>query len=683
MRKFRSILLILLLSLLFTGCNNKKNRITLSSWKYFNGQEFTPDGNFFYHRLKIYKLHELASITPDHQGFMTITSTFKIPQEMRYMDLSLYLGKLTIAGKVFVNGHELETVGTLPPNAFFSGNVSHAINIPREFLNEQSINKVDIIIWVDGTGGIEGIPFIGTVDDAKRTAKVSTFFMSELPLLLSTVLFLIAIYYFMLFFVQRKKQEYLFFGLMNLTSCLYLVPFFVGEFTWLMGLTSMLRFRIIFEAIGGLVTSFFVASFFLASLGITIKKRAASGRIICLLVPLAFYLSTKSMVSYCKNIVLIYFGIAAQVLYIVFAIMKFWKEKRREIFRLVLPFTPTFITIGLDLYFKTAKPTLYLPYFTAYGWVTTSIVFLAVLSKTYASMQMEMDRLNSHLEQEVNLRTMELEKANQELAYKNHQSEQDLDLAVHMQQEFYKGNHDFFGWDIAVHFQPLMGVSGDLYDFYALEGILRGVGLFDVSGHGISSGLVTMLAKNAIFHEFRASLPLDLSQAIEKVNDAIIRVKGEIENYMTGILCRLDKEDNEKIEMVNAGCPYPILYHANTGDAEYLTPDSSKPQYGMLGVKGFPLKCQTINFRIQEEDFLVLYTDGLIESCNRDGQDYGKERVLESIKRAKGSAQDILENITNDLMLFMDGARMDDDLTIVILKRAKKFEDDISDLEEL
>jgi sigma-B regulation protein RsbU (phosphoserine phosphatase) len=58
------------------------------------------------------------------------------------------------------------------------------------------------------------------------------------------------------------------------------------------------------------------------------------------------------------------------------------------------------------------------------------------------------------------------------------------------------------GWDIAFVFRPMAGVSGDMYDFYTEGDTLNGVALFDVSGHGIASGLITMIARTVFQRNF-------------------------------------------------------------------------------------------------------------------------------------------------------------------------------------
>lgn len=294
----------------------------------------------------------------------------------------------------------------------------------------------------------------------------------------------------------------------------------------------------------------------------------------------------------------------------------------------------------------------------------------------------ELEYLRKNLEKEVQSRTRDLKKANNELKIKNKQAKQDMDLAAHLQQALYLHGVNYLGWDIAIEFEPLSGISGDLYDFYEFEGLLRGIGLFDVSGHGISSGLVTVLAKNTIFHEFRAALPLSLSEAMYRINNSVIRIKGDIENYMTGTICRINKEDSSKLEIVNAGAPYPVYKSKNKKNSILITPDKKKPQYGMIGVSGLDVCFQTIKRKMNIDDFIVFYTDGIIEAENETGEQYGIERLQSVINKANGTAQDIMDTISADFKNFVGEQEIEDDISVIVLKRVTETID-TGNIEEL
>jgi sigma-B regulation protein RsbU (phosphoserine phosphatase) len=68
----------------------------------------------------------------------------------------------------------------------------------------------------------------------------------------------------------------------------------------------------------------------------------------------------------------------------------------------------------------------------------------------------------------------------------------------------------------------MSGVSGDLYDFYQKEGRLTGLSLFDVSGHGIASGLITLLARSVILRVFMEAGTARLGEVRQKINSQLI-----------------------------------------------------------------------------------------------------------------------------------------------------------------
>ena len=136
--------------------------------------------------------------------------------------------------------------------------------------------------------------------------------------------------------------------------------------------------------------------------------------------------------------------------------------------------------------------------------------------------------------------------------------ENEIKMAAIIQQNFFRQEIDNIKkYEVAYFSRPMVGVSGDLYDFYKTGEKLDGLGVFDVSGHGISSGIVTMLVKNIIHQEFYNQKDADLWEIVNEINDRVIEEKGDIQNYLTGVLVRLYED---KFELVDAGHPAPILY---------------------------------------------------------------------------------------------------------------------------
>ena len=113
----------------------------------------------------------------------------------------------------------------------------------------------------------------------------------------------------------------------------------------------------------------------------------------------------------------------------------------------------------------------------------------------------------------------------------------------------------------------MAAVSGDLFDIYHRQNNIDGIGIFDISGHGLASGLVTMLVKNIIHQEFYKIADTDLAEILSRINTRIIQEKADIENYLTGILVRIG---SDKIELVNAGHPFPILYKSKQKECFFV-----------------------------------------------------------------------------------------------------------------
>lgn len=243
----------------------------------------------------------------------------------------------------------------------------------------------------------------------------------------------------------------------------------------------------------------------------------------------------------------------------------------------------------------------------------------------------------------------------------------EIKLASSIQQNFYKQDvTKIKDWDIGFCYQPMTGVSGDLYDVFKTDDVLDGFGVFDVSGHGISSGLVTMLVKNIIHQEFYIDKDEELWETLLKINDRVIEEKGDIENYLTGILARI--KDKNTIEFVNASHPLPLVYRKKTGDIEVIPRRTEA--LGAIGIKDFPTFYESQFINLEEGDELILYTDGAIECINSNSEEFGIERLKESLKNVvEFRASEQIYLILNDINDFRGSVDPKDDITLLIIKK--------------
>lgn len=301
-----------------------------------------------------------------------------------------------------------------------------------------------------------------------------------------------------------------------------------------------------------------------------------------------------------------------------------------------------------------------------------------------AEIEIERNReLNRTLEDKVEERTSELQSAMEEIeAINDYLSDtnkslqdaqrimqRDMDMAINVQRKFFPDRAPSVQeWEVAFYFRPMAGVSGDLFDFYLREEMLNGVAIFDVSGHGIASGLITMIAKSILFRTFHNGEGAPINEILEKANKEIIQEIGKTDNFISGILIKLD---DDVIEYSNAGHTDLLLKKGRDRQVVKVLPDNGEEYKGYyMGVEimdhPFPLH----RFKVEKNDSLMLFTDCLIEGKNMHDEEFGLENLLHTFSAVNGdlSAQEQLYEVMQAFNTFTEN-RYNDDLTAIVLRR--------------
>lgn len=260
-------------------------------------------------------------------------------------------------------------------------------------------------------------------------------------------------------------------------------------------------------------------------------------------------------------------------------------------------------------------------------------------------------------------------------------------MAALIQKSFFRQEVSLFqGWDIACTCIPLAGISGDLYDLYPKEiddsrtekkadderekEEIGGLGIFDSSGHGITTGIITMLAKNIFKQEFYENKNKDIVELMEKINLRFNVEKGEVDTYMTGIFVRmkdLDAKGNGQIEFVNAGHQAPVLYRKKNGSFELI--NNSTLSVGAIGLSSIDPYYDSINITLEKGDELILYTDGVINVCAPGGRRLGSQGFINILaSNIDKDADSQLSDIISDIASFKGMEPSKDDMTIMLLR---------------
>lgn len=269
---------------------------------------------------------------------------------------------------------------------------------------------------------------------------------------------------------------------------------------------------------------------------------------------------------------------------------------------------------------------------------------------------------------EVQEKTREITKKNRLLQRQQMIQERDMKMAELVQKSFYPSKAPCKnGWETSFIFKPMASVSGDLYDFYFdKDKKFCGIGLFDVSGHGVASGLVGILSKYLAEKIFIKNRQKPLEKLIQEFSETLAQEKGSVENYLTGIFLRLNQN---QVEYVNGGHTDVLLKNAKTGKVEILGGKDGKFRGMFLGMPGLPSDgCSTVLRQMEAGDVLLLYTDCLVESRNSSGEELGQERLFKILEECPAkNSKETLAFIVEKFKNFTKGVPLRDDLTIIVL----------------
>ncbi len=673
---------ILLLTTSFTLCSCKKeepvSRIDLTKdWTYTIEKNALPDDfKSFDNEL----LKNLEKLVPNEYGYIWIKKHFEIPADLKDQNLGIYLGRITLADETYINDAYVGGEGYFPDHEFSAWNTARYYTIPKKLLKEGQ-NEIFIKIWVNGEGSIVSNPFISRVAIAEKAAAKEEFWNSKINLIFSFAMLIIAAYHLMLYFRNKNEKTNLTFALINIFSALYLSVFFYDQLPLAFGeKISFLFFQKVFSNAMPFVLAYMVTSFITNFVNAKENKIIKTFRTILLIIPIVIILFAPNY-RILRSMRWTLMMVVPQMLYLLFVIIRAFIKKEKDAFVLLLGFSPLLATFLIDIVVHNILNNYSFPYITSIGWQLVIISLLFILAHRFESSKRQVEYLNKNLENKVEERTKELSESNSKLSDANNQLEvtnnqlveakrkadRDMRLAANVQNTFFNPNLPHFkDWDLVYYFKPAAGVSGDLYDFFHDGKNLQGLGLFDVSGHGIASGLVTMLAKTVIDRKFKEGVNYPLSRVMSEIDKQIKEEKGDIENYLTGILLRIQEN---KVEFINAGHPNAFVRTAKNGKCHAIELKDAEKKNGIIGMNTLDKDFTTLKFSMQKGDSLILYTDCLNESQNMEGQAFNEEGIIQAFEDSGiGSAKSKLDYVLSRFYKFTEGNEIKDDLTVIVLQ---------------
>lgn len=277
-----------------------------------------------------------------------------------------------------------------------------------------------------------------------------------------------------------------------------------------------------------------------------------------------------------------------------------------------------------------------------------------------------------NLENLVEERTKEIEEAKEEISVLNTQLKSEnlrlgaeLDVARHIQMMVLPRATELGAvehLEIAAYMRPADEVGGDYYDVLQNGRTLK-IGIGDVTGHGLESG-VLMLMVQSVARALLEAGETDPSKFLAHLNRAIFK---NIERTRTNKHLSLSFLDYDGERLTISGQHEDLIVIRQTGEVERIdTGDLGLPVGLESDISPF---VDTREISFAKGDLIVLHTDGVTEAENTRGELFGIDRLCQSARRLHGqTAEEVKDGIIEGLMAYIGTQKIHDDITLVVMR---------------
>jgi sigma-B regulation protein RsbU (phosphoserine phosphatase) len=266
----------------------------------------------------------------------------------------------------------------------------------------------------------------------------------------------------------------------------------------------------------------------------------------------------------------------------------------------------------------------------------------------------------------------QLARYTEELHQKNAQMQADLNLAREIQEAFLPHEYPSFPANVAPkesalrfyhRYHPTSEVGGDFFDVLALSDTEAGVFVCDVMGHGVRAALVTAIVR-ALVEDLKPKAG-DAGQFLTAINRGIVSIlkQTRLPMFVSAFYLVADVGRGE-LRFANAGHPGPLHVKRHLGIAELLRADDFRPgpALGVFDDSTYPAATRPL----AAQDMVMLFTDGLFEVDGRNDEQFGQDRLLESVRARVGRpSQEIFDGLLADVQQFTAGKGFVDDVCLV------------------
>src|SRR6266480_573427 len=211
---------------------------------------------------------------------------------------------------------------------------------------------------------------------------------------------------------------------------------------------------------------------------------------------------------------------------------------------------------------------------------------------------------------------------------------------------------------------PARQVSGDYFDYIKVDDERLGVAIADVSGKGVPASLIMAICRSVLRAEAAGNpSPADV---LQKVNRQLYPdIKEDMFISMAYLVLDLVRGG---VTLARAGHDAPLLYKEKSQTVAPL-----KTPGMVVGIDSgdvFDRLTTNVAVPLERNDCILLYTDGITEALDNEGNDFGLERTIASVQSsAKEGAQAMVTRLIDDLRNFVGSTPQNDDITLIAIRK--------------
>ncbi|MDJ0816041.1 MAG: SpoIIE family protein phosphatase [Desulfobacterales bacterium] len=259
-------------------------------------------------------------------------------------------------------------------------------------------------------------------------------------------------------------------------------------------------------------------------------------------------------------------------------------------------------------------------------------------------------RVNTHLT---------IHRLKREVEIQKNQLEHELQVVSEVQRKLLpKKLPEIQGFKLAAHYETSRYAGGDYYDIIELSENRWGILIADAEGHSAPAA-VLMAMTCALFRAYPNS-PDDPAVVLRYLNEHLCKVAEP--SFMTALFAVYDAS-RKTMRIARAGQPLPMIYRASENKAFELDCPGVYP----LGIEPYAIEVPTTEVALSPGDRFLVYTDGLSERFDTEGNSYGEERLLKPLAAENPAGpRDVVSAIMADVDRFAGDRPADDDQALLL-----------------